>query len=79
MDSSEEWYVIKNEKKPAWNQLNDHTGLRDEDKGQVTPFDFHESKPVEYYLHMIGHIPDQTFYFPLWIQALQNNYFIYIL
>ena len=23
----------------------------------MTPFDFHESKPVEYYLHMIGHIP----------------------
>ena len=57
MDSNKEWYVIKNEKKPAWNQLHDQTGLRDEDKGQVTPFDFHESKPVEYYLHMIGHIP----------------------
>ena len=59
MDSSEEWYVIKKKEKPSWNQLNDHTGLRDEDKGQVTPFDFHESKPVEYYLHMIGHIPKQ--------------------
>ena len=23
----------------------------------MTPFDFHGSKPVEYYLHMIGHIP----------------------
>lgn len=38
--------------------FNDHTGLRNKDKGWMTPFDFHGSKPVEYYyLHMIGHIP----------------------
>lgn len=37
--------------------FNDHTGLRNKDKGWMTPFDFHGSKPVEYYyLHMIGHI-----------------------
>ena len=41
--------------------LTNPTGLRDEDKGQVTPFDFHGSKPVEYYLHMIGHIPHNYF------------------
>ena len=49
--------------KSAWNQLNDHTDLRDKDKGQVTSFSFHESKPVKYYLHMIGHIPPNSLNF----------------
>lgn len=32
----------------------------------MTPFDFHGSIPVEYYLHMIGHIPEwQSNYSPL--------------